>query len=216
MESVEIYQHDIVKAIREYYGNLLFEYSDEDTIRGRLEKLAIHLWKAYEEDHQVVLNEINNYHPNFFGKTWKEIKSQGFQISDAYHTIAKEYGYDAWKEVPVDEIDITYEKAIDSLLQGDQKTLKELFINNPTLQSKKSQYGHGASLIHYVGSNGFEFYRQVVPLNLPILLDDLINMGCNVHAKMKVYGGEYAMIDLLNTSAHPKEAGILHEGQLCL
>lgn len=211
MDSIEIYQPNVVLGIKNYYGHLLYNYAEGDTIKSRLEKLGAALWHAYKANNSVVRNEINNYHPNFLSRTWEAIKASNFREADAYIAVAAQYGYSNWDDVPNDEIDIVFEKAIDALLNGDLRQLNEYFILDPSLATKKSQYGHGAALIHYVGSNGFELYRQVVPMNLPLLLDYLVKAGCDLNAKMNVYGGQFEMIELLNTSAHPKAAGILEE-----
>ena len=39
----------------------------------------------------------------------------------------------------------------------------------------------------------------------------LLSLGADHTATMPVYGGHFTMIDLLKTSAHPRQAGFLDE-----
>jgi len=206
-----VYAHDLVKGIIAHYGDLLYHYEEGLTIRGRLDSLAALLWSAFQNDDPVVLNEINNYNPKYISKSWAEIRKIGFTEADAYMTIAHQYGYLSWDEVPDDEIDIPFEMAVDYLLAGDQYHLNELLLLDPTIVMRRSQYRHGATLLHYVGSNGVELYRQVVPNNLPTLLEYLVQAGADPKTTMYVYGGDHLMIDLLNTSAHPRGAGLVDQ-----
>ena len=38
--------------------------------------------------------------------------------------------------------------------------------SDPSLIHRRSSFGHRSTLLHYVGSNGVETYRQRVPMNL--------------------------------------------------
>ena len=80
----------------------------------------------------------------------------------------------------------------------------------------RSQYGHRASLLNYAGSNGVEFWRQQVPLNLAEIVIYLLEAGADKNATMKVYGGEFNTFELLTTSIHPLRARIMEEMKLIL
>jgi hypothetical protein len=97
------------------------------------------------------------------------------------------------------------------MLAGDFKGIKKIITGNNALLNQKSQYGHEATLLHYSASNGVELWRQKVPLNLPEMVEFLVENGANRNARMKVYGGEYTAAELLLSSAHPRQAGILME-----
>jgi len=206
-----IYIHDRVSDLRSYYKDFIDYYPSGQKILSRLEDHARLLWKAYNENNPVILNEINNYHPDFISNSWEEIRKKGFSNSHANETCASQYGYDDFSEIPDELVDVQFEKAVDLLLSGSYSKLEILLASNHNLVRRKSQYGHSATLLHYIGSNGVELYRQIVPLNLPKMMKLLINYSADINATMKVYGGHYKMIDLLNTSAHPKGAGVLDE-----
>ena len=208
---MEVYAHPIVQGIREYYGSSLFEYQESTTISQRLTGLSELLWEAYCADNSCVLNEINNYHPSFIGMPWEEIKKNDFSKNDADTTIARQYGYTDLSEIPDTKIDVIFEQSIDLMLSGNLDELKKLIAQFPQLIQKESDYGHAANLLHYLGNNGVELYRQVVPLNLGDIMDFLLKMGADPKSTMNVYGGRFTMIELFSTSIHPKDAGINDE-----
>lgn len=207
--GISIHKGMVVAGLINYYDRLLYDYQEDMTVRQRLRIIAERLWKAYQYDNRVVLNQINNYNPKYISKSWIDIKSEGFYEQDAYDTIACEYGYKSWDEVPTTPIDIAFAKAIDIMLAGDVDTLKQMLAIDPSLVVRRSHYAHRATLLHYLGSNGVELYRQVVPSNLAEVITILLAHGADHKATMPVYGGNFTMIDLLKTSAHPKAAGLL-------
>lgn len=200
------YRPKIVADIIDYYGPALYDYPEGITIKQRLERLAQQLWQAVQDDNDVVKNQINNYHPEYISKDWALIKEQGFSEANAYDSIAYVYGFKGWRSVSEEPINITFEKAIDTLLTGDIDRLTDMIRHQPHLVNARSQYGHGAPLLHYVGSNGIELYRQVVPMNLSEVMICLLDHGCDHKATIPIYGGHFNMIDLMLTSAHPKAA----------
>jgi hypothetical protein len=100
--------------------------------------------------------------------------------------------------------------AVDTLLRGDIQKLRGLLAADPSLVHQRSSFGHHATLLHYVGSNGVETYRQRVPMNLAEITRLLIEAGANVNAKANMYGGSTAL-GLLVTSDHPAKAGVTSE-----
>jgi ankyrin repeat protein len=67
---------------------------------------------------------------------------------------------------------------------------------------------HGATLLHYVGSNGVEYFRQRCPKNIVAIADMLLNAGAEIDALAGMYGG-YTAFGLAATSIHPVQAGVL-------
>jgi hypothetical protein len=67
------------------------------------------------------------------------------------------------------------------------------------------------TLLHYVGSNGVETYRQKVPLNLAEITRLLVDAGAHVNATANMYGGGSTALGLLVTSDHPAKAGVAAE-----
>lgn len=208
----KIYTHPSLKALIELYGRLLKTY--DLTIKQRLADQANILWEAFQQRNEVACIEINNYHRDYLGVKPPELFKADLSFDDMLETIAQEYGYASWKMVEEqghERLDISFEKAVDTLLAGDLKGLQSQIKNQPKLIHQRSQFPHQATLLHYVSSNGFEIHRQLVPLNLPEITIFLLASGADPNAKMKVYGGEFDVKSLIESSAHPKAAGIMDD-----
>ena len=93
------------------------------------------------------------------------------------------------------------------MLAGDLDKFTSTLTTTPALAQQQSQYGHRATLLHYLGANGVESYRQVTPLNAVKIAECLIEAGANVNATANIYGGSRPL-GLLTTSAHPANAGV--------
>lgn len=162
-----------------------------------------------------IFQEINNYHPNYLGQPIAKLMKKKLGIEDCLITIAHEFGYSSMEEFNLQSnvsYDEAFEASVDALINGQVDVLKKRIVENPTLSNQHSQYGHQATLLHYAVANGVELWRQQTPLNLPEMVQFLMDHGADRHLKMKVYGGHYAPLELLPSSAHPREAGIA--GQL--
>lgn len=151
----------------------------------------------------------------FFKKpTLTECFESTFTLENAQWCIAQEHGYQDWEAVIAqdDQPNTAFEDLIDAMLAGDLKTLQNTLQNKPEWVHHLSHYPHKATLLHYTGSNGIEGYRQVVPKNLADIIECLLNAGANVWLKANLYGGCTAR-ELLETSKHPYEAGVITQAQ---
>lgn len=125
--------------------------------------------------------------------------------------MAREHGYGAWSDVEsLGDLtpDSDFEQAADAVVTGDLTALTEILDARPELARAHSCYGHRATLLHYLGANGIETYRQRTPMNAAAVAAFLIDRGADVAAEAKVYGGGQTTLALLVTSAHPAEAGV--------
>jgi hypothetical protein len=93
------------------------------------------------------------------------------------------------------------------LFGGDVEALRGLLSADPSLVRRRSDFGHRATRLHYVGSNGVETYRQRVSMNLDGSARLLVEAGADVNARAEMYGGS-TPLDPLVTSDHPARAGI--------
>ena len=216
---MKIYKHIHVKQVQDFYGDLLRDFSSSFTVKEHLLYLAERLWEGIENQNKVAGIELSNYHPQYLGKKWEEISQDGLNKADAFQCIAAEYGFGRWEDV--EELDDTnyhqeFELLVDLVLNGNIREVESLISKRPDLLQLKSSYGHQASILHYCASNGLELWRQQVPENLAAISKLLIEKGADKQAKMKVYGGEFTALPLLESSAHPREAGILEEMQAIL
>lgn len=207
-----IYKSKVVSGLQELYGALLFPQK-KCTLRQYLEPLVNRLWEGIRSDNPLVVHEICNYDPVYLGKRL-EMPLSEMNKEVAYRTIACEYGFANWQvveEMGEVQLDFVFENSVNLLLAGNLKALDRQITAFPKLLTQTSQFGHGATLLHYTASNGVELWRQVVPQNLAAITKYLLEKGADKHAKMKVYGGHFDTLALLTSSIHPYEAGIGEE-----
>jgi hypothetical protein len=137
--------------------------------------------------------------------------SSSFTLDDARQTIVREYGFANWSDMEergTSPSDPVFELAVDTLLSGDVEKLRGLLSSDPSLVHRRSSFGYRSTLLHFVGSNGVETYRQRVPLNLAELTCLLVDAGADVNATANMYGGGSTTLGLLVTSDHPAKAGV--------
>lgn len=199
-----------MNLFRIYYQNIL-DIEKFPIIRNHLMKIAKKLHVGLQNHQDYLLQEINNYHPNYLGQSIEELEQLEFSFDDCKTTIAQEYGFSSWKIVAALK-DLTYntpfEKAANCIVDGNVQQLEYWLTTYPKLISQTSQYGHQATLLHYTASNGVEIWRQSSPSNLKAITKLLLGKGADKNATMKVYGGEFTAWELFTTSAHPYEAGV--------
>jgi len=209
-----VYQASKVSALHSFYKEALTDYDSFPKIVDHLAHLSEFMLQGLKGNVDAVFSELNNYHSNFLGTPIDQLKERNWELEDCYHCIANEYGFKNWNSVLTNcniQYNLNFENAVNVLLKGDLFILKSIIKKNPELINMRSQYGHRASLLHYTGSNGVEFWRQVVPHNLLEITKFLLESGADPRTKMFVYGGEFTTRELLVTSAHPIAAGVIDE-----
>lgn len=102
-----------------------------------------------------------------------------------------------------------FEAAADAIVTGNIGVLEWLLRDRPELVRARSRRTHHAMLIHYVGPNGIEYFRQLTPKNAPDIARLLIAAGADVNATADMYGGGATVLGLAATSITPVVAGIV-------
>jgi ankyrin repeat protein len=136
-------------------------------------------------------------------------------LADAQLVIAREHAFESWpkfaKHIEAlareDSHVSQFELAADAIVSGDEATLKRLLRENPGLIRERSTRLHRATLLHYVGANGFEDYRQKSPKNAVDIAKLLLSVGAEVDAVADTYGKATAL-SLVASSIHPQKAGV--------
>src|SRR5262245_39361745 len=100
-----------------------------------------------------------------------------------------------------------FESAIEAVISGDLVTLERLLRKNPALIRGRSKRRHRGTLLHYVGANGVEGFRQKTPKNAVDVAEILLKAGADVDAVGEMYGGS-TTLGLVATSIHPWRAGV--------
>ena len=189
-------------------------YSDRSayhTVKAQLVLFADALHQAYEAGNEAACIEIKNHHPDFLGKSNDLIMNTGLSLEDFQLIIAKEYGFVDWNDVVNSANTSFYEPfeiAVDHLLSGELEPLDALLNEIPNLINRSSVYAHRAGLIHYVAANGIELWRQQIPHNLVEVTALLLQKGVNPNQVHNIYNGQGNTLGLIQSSAHPYDAGI--------
>lgn len=173
-------------------------------------KQAKELLKAYKAGDAAVLERVKQFHPRA-----KELQAAGAALADAQWVIAREHGFESWpkfvKHVEAMLKDSSpasrFEQAVEAIVQGDLAALQKLLAEDPSLVRARSPRVHGAMLLHYVGANGVENYRQKTPRNAVEIARALLDAGAEVDAECGAYGRDTAL-GLVATSVHPLDAGV--------
>jgi ankyrin repeat protein len=145
-------------------------------------------------------------------------KADGGELSltQSQFVIARAHGFESWPKFRKHlqalarerSPEADFENAVDAIVAGDLDGLKRLLQSNPKLVRARSNREHNASLLHYVGANGMEGYRQKTPKNILQIARVLLEAGANVNATANVYGRQATALELVATSIHPEQAGV--------
>jgi hypothetical protein len=205
-----VYVSEQVKEVERLHRDLLTDDVRRLPIRDQLDRQAHRIVEGHKAGDRAVVAHITCWHPDLVCRSGDEIMRCTFTLDDARQTIAREYGFADWRDVEArgtNPPDPDFELAVDTLLLGDIEKLRDLLASDPSLIHRRSRFGHRSMLLHYVGSNGVETYRQRVPMNLAEITRLLVAAGADVNAKAEMYGGS-TTLGLLVTSDHPAKAGV--------
>jgi len=100
-----------------------------------------------------------------------------------------------------------FEEAADAIAHGDLAALQRLLRDDSSLIRARSIRVHHSTLLHYVGANGIEGFRQHTPPNAVAIAETLLDAGAEVDAVADMYRGS-TTLGLVATSLHPKRAGL--------
>ncbi|MEM9197844.1 MAG: hypothetical protein AAGD12_08330 [Pseudomonadota bacterium] len=180
-------------------------------VRDQVAQQAATLQAAHSAGDPRVRVQIMSWWPAAAGKTLDWVMSAVFDDADARVTLSREYGFSDWDAVTALGAlapDARFERALETMLAGELETLVTLLGETPDLVRQRSAFGHGATLLHYLGANGVETHRQRVPLNAVEIAAALIAAGASKTAEARMYGGGQTPLSLARTSAHPLKAGL--------
>jgi ankyrin repeat protein len=205
--------------------------------RGRLKKYeqqAREFVNSFKSGDPDAIRCVARYHPRLPGRAdtndrndLKEAKIRKVRLSlaDARCIIARGHQFESWpafakhvaalnrKSSPVWQ----FESAVEAVITGDLATLKRLLRANPELIRARSTREHHATLLHYVGANAVEGYRQKTPKNAVKVAEVLLNAGAEVDADLayspamrRRYPERVGSttLGMVATSVHPAAAGV--------
>ncbi len=102
-----------------------------------------------------------------------------------------------------------FEAAVDAIVDGHIPNLERLLAARPDLIQARSLRTHRSTLLHYIGANGVESWRQKTPLNAVEVAEVLLEAGVDINSVADMYGGGATTLGLVATSIHPWRAGVL-------
>jgi ankyrin repeat protein len=148
--------------------------------------------------------------------SWLGGLTPDFQDGDARTIVARHHFFATWEHFaeftaqlkdassPVSR----FERAVDAVVSGDTSSLHRELTDSPDLARARSERTHHSTLLHYVGANGVEGWRQRTPKNAVRIAETLIDAGADVDATADMYGGGCTTLGLVATSCHPRDAGL--------
>lgn len=108
-----------------------------------------------------------------------------------------------------------FERAVEAVIDGEVTVLQRLIEEDPSLvhaRSTRVTTGnppvHGATLLHYLASNGVEDERQRSPQNAVEVARLLLSAGADPDALADCYGSRCTTMALLVSSTPPAKAGV--------
>ena len=142
-----------------------------------------------------------------------------FTLARAQFLIARIHGFESWPKFArhlenvsrLHSPEATFESAVEAIVSGDHSEVERLLSTDSRLVRARSAREHHATLLHYVGANGIEGYRQKTPKDIVQIARLLLQAGAEVNATAHVYGGEATALELVATSIHPEQAGLQQE-----
>ena len=175
-------------------------------------KQAKELLKSTRASDRDALRRVRAHHPRYAAVT---APPPDFVLADAQFVIAREHDFDSWPQFAAhvkamntaDSAVGQFEAAADAIVHGDVAALTRLLARHPQLIRARSTRAHHSTLLHYVGANGVEGYRQRTPKNVVDVAQVLLDAGAEVDAVADMYGGA-TTLGLVATSAHPRDAGV--------
>ena len=150
--------------------------------------------------------------------SWLDGLTPDYSAADARSIIAGNHHFDSWHQFTSyaealkhsKSAVAQFERAVDAIVIGDADSLERLLRHNPDLIRARSNRRHHSTLLHYIGANGVEGFRQRTPRNAVQIAEMLLKTGAEVDAVADMYGGGATTLGLVATSIHPKVAGVLH------
>ena len=137
-------------------------------------------------------------------------------LTSAQFVIARAHGFKSWPKFakhiealaavasPISH----FEAAASAIITGDVVSLQRLLRKNPELIRARSTREHRITLLHYIGANGFEGFRQQCPENAVEIARVLLNAGAEVDAVPKGPIGRGTTLGMVATSIHTERAGV--------
>lgn len=206
LSNNQLYQCDEVRLLRKFLSEEINLLHSSILLRDFIDKIALKLDDAKAISNPIICTLVKNHMTSISFVDAEDLCSK---VIDTTELAARMHGFDRYASVSSDTfLDGQLQVAIDHLLFSPLDVFRDYILSSPELLNRQTVFGHRASIVHYLGSNGIEIYRQVVPTDIVDKVEFLKSMDTNFTQSHNIYGGSCTVIDLVETSAHPHDAGI--------
>jgi len=199
--------HEIQSRLREHAPAAIWQAAERAIEGGdvtTLEKLL--------RDHGTMLRRQGPV------TSWWGGLAPDYSAADARTMIVNNHDFESWEQFEScaearktpGSLVAQFEDAVEAIIHGEVTTLKRMLAERPELIRTRSTRKHHSTLLHYVGANGVEGFRQRTPKNAVQVAEVLLEAGAEVDAVADMYGGSKT-VGLVATSIHPKNAGVQDE-----
>jgi ankyrin repeat protein len=154
-------------------------------------------------------------HPRFRELGVEAVRGATLSHDDARLVVARSYGFEDWPYLATfadlvreDDDVATFERAVETIVDGDLASLQRLLAEHPSLIRARSMRRHRATLLHYIAANGVEGMRQRTPANIVDIARALLDAGAEPDALADMYDSSCTTMSMLVSSAHPAQAGV--------
>ena len=192
---------------------------------------ADHLFAGWQAGDERAVRVFRSKHPKFLDdkipwleRNLSDAEARAIPITreDASLALARQYDFADWPSLEAYVAAVSqpgpvarFEAAVEAVIDGDIPALKKLLAEDPDLVRARSTRVthfdppvHGAMLLHYLGANGVEGYRQRSPKNAAEVAKVLLEAGADPDALANLYGGKCTTMALLVSSTPPANAGV--------
>jgi len=146
---------------------------------------------------------------------WDNTLAPDYEASDARRIIARTHHFKTFDDFVTfsaatgdkSSAVARFEAAVDAIVSGDLVRLRQLLLEDPDLIRARSIRVHHSTLLHYLGANGVEGFRQHTPPNAVAIAEVLLAAGADVNLVADMYRGSTTLA-LAATSLHPQRAGV--------
>ena len=174
----------------------------------------------FHRKHPRFLDDKIRWRPKFIPDS--EIRDAALSLEDARLALARHYDFLDWPAltayvaaVSQDGLVFEFESAVEAIINGDLAVLQGALQRNSALVRARSTRVcsfdppvHGATLLHYIGANGVEAYRQKTAPNAVEIARALLEAGVEPDALADMYGAKCTTMSMLVSSDHPAKAGL--------
>ncbi len=193
---------------------------------------ADELFEAWKSGAPDAIEFFRTKHPRFRDEEIRwlarkvppaEVRHARFDLADAQLAIARWYDFRDWPALAEWVAAVAqegsavekFESAVEAVIHGDTAALARLLRENPDLVRARSTRiapfdppMHRATLLHYIGANGIEGYREMTPPSAVEVAKILLEAGAEPNALADMYGGQHATMSMLVSSGPPAQAGL--------